>query len=200
MLVASFSEVGEKCGECAAAMFTPEQQVLVTQTLLPLIKESIERRDEKKEDDDEADEEDEEALEAEAEREESLIQNIVQVRARAASGRGSHPAGRGPVPPAGRRGRTAPAAIEAAPKPRRQAAGRGSEPCQEQGSSAAGRHRTTPAQAGIEPCQEQRSSRKTHMELVSSRALCSLRSATTHAPWLCRPVMCRTHAPWLCRP
>jgi len=78
MLVASFSEVGEKCGECAAAMFTPEQQVLVTQTLLTLIKESIERRDEKKEDDDEADEEDEEALEAEAEREESLIQNIVQ--------------------------------------------------------------------------------------------------------------------------
>jgi len=77
MLVATFSEVIEKCGECQQAYFSPEQQQQVAAVLLVLFKESFERRDEKKEEEDEADEEDEEAIAEEAEREENLVQNLV---------------------------------------------------------------------------------------------------------------------------
>ncbi|KAL1510219.1 hypothetical protein AB1Y20_006547 [Prymnesium parvum] len=77
LLVSTFSEVIEKCGECEAAHFTPQQQLEIVQTLLVLFKESFERRDEKK-DDDEADEDEEDQLAEEAEREESLVQNLVQ--------------------------------------------------------------------------------------------------------------------------
>jgi len=78
-LVMHFSEIIEACETCPQAHFSAEQQREVAAVMMLLLKESIERREDKKKDpDEELDEEEEEQLQDEAEREEGLVQNIVQ--------------------------------------------------------------------------------------------------------------------------
>uniref|UniRef100_A0A7S3C1U5 TOG domain-containing protein n=1 Tax=Haptolina ericina TaxID=156174 RepID=A0A7S3C1U5_9EUKA len=82
MLVGTFSEVIEKLGESGrpSCAFTPLQQTEIAKSVLLLLKESFERKNDKKDDDDDddgADEEDD-GLGADEEREEGLVQNLVQ--------------------------------------------------------------------------------------------------------------------------
>lgn len=81
MLVGTFSEVIEKLGEAQrpSCAFSPEQQTEIAKCMLLLLKESFERKNEKKgEDDDDPEDEDEDTLAAEAEQEEALVQKVVE--------------------------------------------------------------------------------------------------------------------------